>query len=142
MLDIRHWRSYSRGSRRVLLLAQCEGEGLLKSPAKWFSTLVPHQSIFFPFLPVFDYFCSDDNIAVRDGWSISLLASIRSRKQQPRRRQKRLGPFDWSEAEPERLRPVDVPSESKTPLVAERSCTRLSKDVNIEVRATRRSLRK
>lgn len=61
------------------LLAHCEGEGLLKSSAKWFSTLVPHQSkFFFSFLPVFDDFCSDDNVAVRDGLSISSLASIRT----------------------------------------------------------------
>lgn len=113
MLDIRHWLSFSGGSRRVLSLAHCEGEGLLKCPAKWISALVPHRSIlfFFSSLPVFDDFCSDDSGAVRDGLSISLLASIRSHKQQSLRRIWLV----WSRTR--EAEAIDVPSESKTSLV-------------------------
>lgn len=124
-LDIERWPAHSRGSRRALLLAHCEGEGPVKSPAKWFSALVPHQSdsffLIFSLLPIFDDFRSNDNVAVRDGSSVSSLVSIRSHKQQPWQRERGLEPFDWSEAEPERLRPTDVPSVP----VAKGSCTKI-----------------
>lgn len=122
-LDIERWPAHSRGSRRALLLAHCEGEGPLKSPAKWFfrSRSPSERFFFFSFLPVFDDFRSNDNVAVRDGSSVSSLASIRSHEQQPWQRERGLEPFDWSEAEPERLRPTDVPSVP----VAKGSCTKI-----------------